>query len=256
MDEAADEQNNSAKRLLILMKKVLEKSDQISTVQVWAQVLGLDPAAALEDPHDVLEKLGLVRIEINRARTLMGETQFSPELYMPYLDRVRNVVTVANISAPWSNYKGNIQPDTLLALAYCSEILKPEPPISLAELQDVLDMLLKLRAEIETASYSPGVKDFLMRQLGIIEAGIRDYPISGVGSIKNAFRSGFTDMGSHSDPLEDPKDKEGYSKVIRAWQRFREGTKAFVETDKFAIALMNRIEQAKPLLGWLITPLS
>lgn len=247
-----DEYNNSAKRLLILVKGALAQPDNISTAQVWANVLGLDASNALEDPHDVLEKLGLVRTEINLVRSLMGETKFPPELYTPYLDRVRNVVTVGNISAPWSSYRSNLQAETIVVLGYCSEILKPEPAVSLAELQDVLDMVLKLRAEMEALSFSPGVKEFLLRQLHVIEIGIRDYPVSGVASIRNAFQKGAADMVSSSElPDDNPQDKGGYSKIAEAWKLFSKGAKAFVDTDRFATSLMQRIEQSGPLLDLL-----
>lgn len=243
-----EEHTNSARRLLVLVKKALKQSEQMATVQVWANVLGLDSKAAMTDPHDVQEKLGLIRLEVNYARTLMAETPFSAELYEQYLEKVKNVVTVPNITAPWSSYRGNLQADTILALGYCSEILVPEPIVSMDELQDVLDALLKVKSEIETLSPSPAVKQFLFRQLSIIETAIRDYPISGSRSLQKAFHTAHADIVSTSCIIEEPKDKEAYSKLEGIWHKFGKGTNTFVALDKFATAFMKRIDQGQSFL--------
>lgn len=249
-----NEYTNPAKRLLRLVEQVTQKPDNLSTAQVWAEVLGLDGQKANDDPHEVQSKLKLIRDELDLIDELMAETPFSPGLYSPYLDRIRRTVSVLNIAAGWSNYKQNLHADTLLALRYCSEILPSEPHISVEELQLVLDKVNELRSEIEALTLSRGVRDFLLRQLDIIENGIHDYPIKGGRAVKDAFKEGFADLASNADSLDKEADKEEASKVARVWGAFRTAGKEFVEADRIATAYVNLIEKgqnaSQALIGW------
>lgn len=250
-----NEYNNPAKRLFRLIEQVAKKPDQISTAHAWAEVLGLDAQSTANDPHQVQAKLKSIREEVDLVGKLMAETSFSPMLYAPYLDKVRKTISVSNIDAGWANYKHpNLQADTLLALQYCSEILPSEPDISMEELQSVLDKVNKLRSEIETLALSRSVRDFLLRQLDIIENGIHDYPIKGGSAIKNAFKEGFADLASNADSLEKEADKAEASRVVQVWGAFRTAGKVFVETDRFASAYISLIEKgqnaSQALIGW------
>lgn len=237
------EHRNSAQRLLVLINAALQQAENKTTVEIWAEVLGLDSQRTITDPHNVQEKLGLVRKEIDQTRALMEGTPYSKHLYAPYLDRIQNVVSVPNPAAPWAQYRGNLQADTILALGWCSETLAPEPHISMEELQEVLDTVLKLRMELNGLTLSPGIREFLLRQLEIIETGIRDYPIRGSAALNKAVHDGFTNIVSASVTPSTTSDNEGYSKVGKAWQKFREGAAEFVNMDKFATAFIARWEQ-------------
>lgn len=231
---------------MILIEQIAQKADHMPTGHAWAEVLGLEAQGITNDPHPVQAKLKSIREEIDLVEKLMTETTFSQALYAPYLDRVRKTVSVSNIDSPWANYKQpNLQADTILALRYCSEILLPEPSISIEELQLVLDKVNELRSEIENIQLSRSVHDFLLRQLDIIENGIHDYPIKGGNAIKNAFKEGFSDLASNADSLEKEADKAEVSKIARVWGAFQAAGKTFVETDRIATAYVNLIENGQ-----------
>ena len=111
------------------------------------------------------------------------------------------------------------------------------------ELQEVLDTVIKLRTELNGLTLSPGIREFLLRQLEIIETGIRDYPIRGSSAMDKTIRDGFTDVVSASVTPSTPSDCEGYSIVGRAWQKLRSGAGEFVKMDKFATTFIGRWEQ-------------
>jgi len=248
-----DSARNCAERVLRIVNLAFSKSGEIATTQVWAEVFGLNSERAIQDPHEVWEKLRLLRIEIDFVRTLMAKTTFPDDIYTPYLDRLTAVVSVPNISSQWKGYKGNIQPDTILALRYCSEIIQPEGLISTGELQNLLDLILQLREEIKDTPFSPGTQDFLLGQLAIIEGGIRDYPLSGAAAIAKAFHEGFR---TPSNPAEDVKDKQGYSKVMSAWGGLWKLSKDVVHMDNVIKLMGTCVERGTPLLTWSVTPLN
>jgi len=245
-----DNKRNSAQRVLEIIEQALLKSGEIPTAHVWAEVFGLDSERAVGEPHEVWEKLSLLRIEIDAIPALMAQTTIPEKLYLPHLERLKSVVSVPNISASWKNYRGNIQPDTIVTISFCANLIPSEPLVSKDELQSVLDLVLQLKAEIEALPFSPSAREFFFRQLNIIEVGIRDYPISGINSIRAAINKGFSDMppNAGSPGHEEAEDKVWYSKVGEAWRAFHSAAKGFIDTDKFLTAVVTRLEQGSLLL--------
>ena len=245
-----DNKTNSAQRVLEIMEQVLSKSSEIAAAQAWAEVFGLDAKLAVSDPHHVWQKLSLIRIEIDAIPGLMAQTPIPDRLYLPYLNQLKLVVSAPNISAPWKSYSGNISAEARLALGFCANLIPSEPVVSKDELQKVLDLVVQLKVEIEALSLSPGLQEFLIRQLAIIQTGVLDYPISGISSIKNAIKEGVMDIPPDvSSPTDEgTKDKEGSSKVGRAWKVFHNVAKGVVDTDKLLTTLVTRLEQGMPLL--------
>lgn len=236
---------NPAKRLSRLIEVVVQKQDSTPTSVVWAEALGLDPTLSQNDPHEVQAKLTVLRQEVDLTAKLMTDTPFSIDLYDPYLSRVRSTISVGNISAPWSHYKPNLQADTRLALKYCAEILPAEPEVSTEELQTVLDSVHRLRQEIEQSELAPAVREFLLNQLAIIEKGIQDYPIRGGSAIKDAFKQGFADFGSHCDVVKTDQDEMATSRVVKVWSAFKTVGKEIVEADRIASAYVALIDKGQ-----------
>jgi hypothetical protein len=111
------------------------------------------------------------------------------------------------------------------------------------ELQEVLDTVFKLRTELNDLTLSPGIREFLLRQLEIIETGIRDYPIRGSSALIKTVHDGFTDVVSTSVKPLTPDDSEGYSKVGEVWQKISNGAGECLKMDKFATMFIGRWEQ-------------
>ncbi|TOA84966.1 hypothetical protein CGK17_24080, partial [Vibrio parahaemolyticus] len=95
--------NNPAKRVLHLVNQVRTKQDNLPMSVAWGEVFGLDTELVKRDPHEVYDKLMLVRKEIELVNRLMMQTSFSNNLYQPYLDRVKSTISLTNVSATWNN---------------------------------------------------------------------------------------------------------------------------------------------------------
>jgi len=246
-----NEFGNPAKRISRLVQLVAPKPDGTSSAVVWAEAFGLDAKRAEHDPQEVLSWLMVLREEIDLTEKLMSSTPFSKGLYEPYLKRVRSTISLSNISASWGTFKKSLQADTQLALRYCAEILPEEPEVSVEELQHVLDAVHRLREEIEKSDFAPAVRDFLVKQLAIIEKGIQDYPIRGGVSIKNAFKEGFADCIAHADAFPAEADRAEISKIGRVWGALKSAGKEFVEADRIANSLVGLVDKGKLALDFL-----
>ncbi|GLR77158.1 hypothetical protein [Aliivibrio sifiae] len=247
--------NNPAKRVLNLVNQVKSKNDSVTMSVAWGEVFGLDINVVKKDPHEVYSKLMLVRKEIELLESLMQQTSFSRNLYQPYLDRVKSTISVNNLSATWTSYKNNLSTDTILALRYCSEILEDEDAVDKDELESILNSVRALKEEIETSSLSPGMHDFLISQLDIIESAIQSYPITGGSALKKAFSQGFTDLASRVDDISESTDDDHdeASKVATVWGNLKTASKGIAETDRMANALIGLYDKgqnvAEPLLS-------
>ncbi len=250
--------SNSAKRVLNLVLVVHSKPDQPSTASTWAEAFGLDPDESKSDPHEVNQKLSLLRHELDHLERQMAETHFSEKLYKPYIQRVRLTVSPSNISAGWGSYKNNLSPDVILALRYCSEILSSEPNADFEELERLLSELQTFKDSLDSSSINPATYRFVMSQIGIIEQAIRSYPIAGGEALRKAFTEGFSDLTSRASELADQEETEVTSRVGQYWQEFKKAGEEFVSADRIANAYIGIIEKgtslAKNVLEYLPPP--
>lgn len=244
---------NSAKRVLNYIEKIHVKPDQPSASETWAEAFGLDTNVAKNDPHEVQEKLNLLRSEVDLIETSMLTTKYSSELYKPYLNRIRKTVTISNISASWSQYKVHLSADTILALRFCSEILIDEVTVPTEELEGILTKIKELKAEIEKGSLPEATYKFILSQILIIEAAIHDYPIKGGQSIKQAFKDGFADLTDKADGLKGNEHVESTSKLGKIWKDLKIVGGEFVEVDKMANTYIRLIEKGQALSDTLLS---
>lgn len=239
--------SNSAVRVLNYVQKVKGQADNAITSEIWAKAFGLDESKAKTDPHDVLEKLHLLRTEVDFIETAMKSTEFSHSLYMPHIAKIRKTVTVTNITAPWNKYKPQLSPDTILSLSFCSEIMKTETSIPTEELERLLEKIAELKAEVKTGSLSDVTCQFILSQIHIIESAIHDYPIKGGSAIKKAFRDGFSDLSERADDLSGNENIESTMKLGKIWKDLKTAGNEFVEADRITNAYISLIEKGQAL---------
>lgn len=233
---------NSAARLFALISQATEKNGQITTAAIWADVLGLDTQLAEADPHAVQVQLKLVREELDLLERLMRSTNFSSDLYSPFIARVRSAVSVSNLAAAWANYSHFLNAETLLAFRYCSEILPSEEEIDVEALQSILDKIQALRAEIRDATISKAYQDFILHQIEIVERGIHEYPIKGEKAIKAAFAAGLADVVVTEDAIIHESSSEVSSKFVAVWTSLKAAARGITEVDKVAGSLTRLLE--------------
>lgn len=238
---------NSAKRILNVVNMARSQSEQPSAAETWATVLGLDPKANKQDPHEVNKSLVLLRHELDLLEQKMKASKFSESLYTPYIRKVRVAVTPGNISASWNNYKQNLDGETILSLRFCSEILDDEPAADFEELESILSRLKEFMASLDSSSINGPTYQFVVSQVRIIEEAIRSYPIAGNSAIKKAFSEGFSDLNARAEDLVQEEQTEVTSKVGEFWNALKSAGKEFVEADRMANAFISIINKGQSL---------
>lgn len=224
------------------------KPDSHPASMVWASVLGLDADRAPDDPHEVTARLQQIRREIDILEAAMRGTTFSSGLYAPYLENVRRMVSVPNISAGWSQYVHFGNAETLLALRYCAEILESEEAISHEDMQALLDEIHQFRTDITERDISAAAKEFLLHQLAIMEEGIQGYPIQGGRIIKDAFKRGVGDAVTVEESVMHEAGTEQISRLKKLWKGLQAGTKGVADLEKLASNIVSLLEKGSAIV--------
>ena len=197
------EQTNPAKRLIHILSLTSRMPDQAPMLEVWGSVFGIAADDAHADPHAISSRLSLVRNEVLLLRKLMSATSFSSDLYEPAIAAVLNVISVANLSSGWGNFRPNLGEHQMLALRWCAQAIESEDALSHEELQRLMDALSAFRKTVEDDDLPEPVRVFVLHQVDLIVRGIDDYPIRGRQAMREAAKQAAAEViDSHDDVAE------------------------------------------------------
>jgi hypothetical protein len=238
------ERTNPAKRLISILSLTSRMADQAPMLQVWGSVFGIAADGAQADPHAVSSRLGLVRDEVLLLRKLMSATSFSSDLYEPALVAVLSVVSVANLSSSWGNFRPNLGEHQMLALRWCAQAIESEDALSHEELQRLLDALTAFRKTVEEDDLPEPVRVFVLHQVDLIVRGINDYPIRGRQAMRDAAKQAAADVIDRHDDIAEAAPVALREKLAGYW---RAGLGA-AEGGQKMVTLVTGIAEAVPKL--------
>jgi len=224
-----------------------------SAVEAWAGAFGLNVPQSKSDPHEVNQKLFILRQELDLLEKKMEESKYSQNLFKPYIQKLRSIISHNNLATKWSSFTPVFSEDTILALRYCAEILDPEELIDIAELEKILSELDRLKEELVNSSISGATYAFVMSQIDIIENAIRSYPVTGVTAIKKAFSDGFSDLNSRAEDLKKEKETKATRDLGGIWKDLKTVGGEVVEADRLATAYINIINKGPAMAESLIS---
>lgn len=232
---------NSAHRIFLLMNEALKKPDNKPTSEVWALLLDVDEAVK-QDTYKLYNKLNLVCEEIEKISRVMSHMGIHSSLYSPYLKKALNTASVNNLSADWGVYKKNLQPDVMLCLRYCAELIPDEDAIQYEILSSAYNQVQKLREEVHENKISGDTLTYLMSQTDIIEKAINEYIIKGPEGINKAFGKGFIDLVVYLKDLKINYQTVEVKKLSIIWELLKENSNEDINNALPAKALLGLIK--------------
>lgn len=247
-DDVVDDKTeltNSASRLHSIIEPALALSVGTPAVQVWASIFGVDPDSTNQDPHDVVDRLRLMRDEVSILRRVMRETKFSTDLYEPALNAVSLLISVSNLSSQWGNFRPHMLPEHMLALRWCAQAVLSEVGLTHAELQRLLDAIADFRASVEEDDLPESVKGFVLHQADLMIRGIHEYPIRGRQAVRDSVKEAAIDMLDASDEFNAAAPIKLREKLAALWKA---GLGAAEGSEKM-IKLITGIAEAVPKLS-------
>ena len=91
------------------------------------------------------------------------------------------------LSSPWNEHRNKINAEILTALALCADRLpKDSSPLAAEEFVEALATLDQLEDHVLQGEFEGPLKSFVIAEIDVLRAGIRDYPTLGLAAIENA----------------------------------------------------------------------
>lgn len=179
---------NSASRILAIYEQVMTHSDGngVQFLQLWIQVFQLGE----NNEDEATAALMAFRSEIELARTKLIDNEVPEELFRDCFARIKNITSTTLLNQEWAPHKRGLPPDVLLGLKWAAWALpKEEDELRPEELASLISELDALQESIATSSLSAYVKDFVLRQIGLIRTALRQYRIGGIAPVEAALEA-------------------------------------------------------------------
>ncbi len=245
--------NNSARRILNILNKLPNAASNDTAFIAWSRALDTVENISQQDIHELQRKLGLLKKELDLLQNSMSLTTFSGSLYLPYIKRISETVSIANLDSAWANYANQLGPEVMLCMRYCSEILPSDPNVKFEELEELLSKIKSFRQEINNSSLPNFTCQFVNSQIDIIENAILDFPIKGGIAVKQAFAEGFSDLSDKADSLAEDEVIAVTSKIGGYWKDLKKAGDEFVIADRVANAYLGLIDKGESLANSIIS---
>ncbi|SDY94894.1 hypothetical protein [Nitrosomonas sp. Nm58] len=161
---------NSAMRLQDLLRQAEHFQNNIQVLEAWAKILGVNESNPNKRATQVSERLGWLHRELGVVSVWMQSTNFSESLYSGALTNIECSLSPMLLGASWSQVKQHLRQETLLALAFCTEILPDEETeISSEALSEIKTLLNDFRKSLTEASISTRLCELIGHHIVLIE---------------------------------------------------------------------------------------
>lgn len=226
---------NSASRLHSLLEQTLSEADNTRVLDVWAKLLGVNESNANRKAALVSERLRWMYRELDLVDKQMRESGYSENLYAGAISNIEHSMSAMLLPGSWNSAKQYLTSDTLLSLAYCSEILPDEESqISVDELGQIQLLVDELCASLSASKLPPRLVALIQHHIELIQRALAEYPITGAKALREAARTGLGELIEVKEIAKDSRDTPEMSKLGAAWKKVNEAADIALKAEKLA----------------------
>jgi len=210
---------NSAYRIYNIFKNNLDTQNEgQQNVEVWSKVFDINEPDHLQKSFRVLEKLTLLKKEMENSNNLMSNIDISKETYTKVFEALKNVLNPQLLYHPWNTVKQHMKPDIMNLLKICSELLPDEEElISEEEIEGIKNEIETLEKHIEGGKYSDSLKSFVKEQLVLLNTAISNYKIQGAKAFNQSYYEAHTILFKNVEVFKDKDSKILLKKIGSIW---------------------------------------
>jgi hypothetical protein len=209
---------NSAYRALRILRRAVDQNPNLSALDAWVRVFDIKSDDSIDRAFAVTNKLSLLYGEITSAREAMSVGAFSPELYEAAFNNALRAIDPAYLTATWSQFSQRLDPQTLNALAFCSELLPDEEnPLGDEDIDSLWARLDELRTDVDKSELPDEVRQFILEQIDIIEAALDNYEITGARAFRRALVDASISYTEHESAVEEHKETPEVKALSGIW---------------------------------------
>lgn len=226
---------NSASRLNLLIEKVLSAPEKRQILEVWAELFGIDDANPNRKASLVIERLRWMHQELELVAKQMRASGYSEELYARAITNIENAMSAMILPGQWSQAKQYLGRDTLVALAFCGEILPDEESqISTDELSQIQKLVDELSILLSDSELPQRLVSLIQHHITLIEQALAEYPIIGAKAFRQAARTGLGEFIEVRETIKPSSDSPAISKLGEAWKKVNQVADVALKAEKIA----------------------
>lgn len=186
---------NSASRVYNIFSRIKASNSQSTMISVWSDIFSIKENDVHKKNFEISRCLNLLHEELLLISESMDNSDFSGELYKPYLKQVLSIASVQSINGNASSYQNILKPEVLLSINYCSEIISDEEKeINIDDLEEVLNLISNLENELENKDLPNHLKSIILKNIKEIKEAIHSYNIVGVKAFHNVIKNAYGDV--------------------------------------------------------------
>lgn len=181
---------NPAARVAVLMEKAAPQNSNAHARDVFATVFNLREPDTPERTIEIVRLIGELRDEVARAEAQLKEHGKPSEArWKPAFESLRKALTFEQLHSNWLQYGQHLGPTVVQMLGVCGdELPAEEDAVAPEELQAMAQLVDATREQVLREDLAPALKAYMLRQLELVERGLRDYQIQGARALGVAIR--------------------------------------------------------------------
>lgn len=212
---------NSAYRIYNIFNDSLDKyRENQQVVDVWAEVFDITENEHLQKSFQVLEKLTLLKKEMENSAYLMSNSNISQDTYSIVFTSLKNVLNPQLLYHQWNSVKAQMKNETMNLLKICSELIPDEEDIiSDEEIEGIKREIESLEKHVEEGKYSDVLKNFVKEQLTLLKTAISNYKIQGAKAFNQSYYDAHTILFKNVEVFKDKDSKTILKKIGTIWNQ-------------------------------------
>ena len=174
-------------------------------LRAWGEVFG-----TTDNRFETVRMLGLLNDEVGLALSQMktGAPSLSDDVYLPAFADISQTLNLEQLGVAWGNFRPLISEETLRQLKMCYELTpNQEEPVNPDELAQLSSDLEDFAANVLGSSLPNEVKTFVLKQISLIRAAIREYGVVGIRAFRTAIGMSLVELDANRDLIEQHQDE-------------------------------------------------
>lgn len=225
--------NNSASRLLKVLRKAAMQNPGVSAPLAWASAFGI-PTDRRDHQFRVAERIEALQVEVGAIRKGMHDGKYGSHLYEGPLQNVEQVLSLHLIAHSWGSSVAHLgEKETLYPLAFCAEILpNEEDVISIEDLKSIDDLLEQLEQSLAASDLPQALQDLIVRHTALIRDALLTYAISGAKALRQVIRAAAGDLIEAREIIKEHQESPAVKTLGKVWERVDKVSSAVIKADK------------------------
>jgi len=226
---------NSASRLVALLQSIPGHPDNTQTLEVWAKLFEISEENPNKKAATVADRLSAMYRELELVREQMQKANYSESLSASAVSKTEHALSTMLLPGTWNQVRQYLNPETFVALAFCSEILPDEEAqIASEELVEIHARVEELQESLAGSQLPPRLRALVEHHIGLIRQALAEYPISGAKALREAARTALGELIEVEEIINANRDAPEMSKLVAAWKKVNNAADVALKAEKLA----------------------